>query len=62
MSKAKVKMKGDRGAILCSHCSVAIKESHSWNQDEWSYARTGKPKIKALYCDECSYQRNKNKS
>jgi hypothetical protein len=62
MSKAKVKLNGNRGAFHCSQCSVAIKDSYHWNEDEWSYAKTGKPKIKAMFCEECSYsrkQRNK---
>ena len=50
--KAKFKLKGSKGFLLCSKCSAPIKESKYFTEDEWKAAK-GEIKLPGQLCDEC---------
>lgn len=52
MSKAIFKFNNGNGALLCSKCSVIIKEGYQFTKDEWKGMK-GEKHIDAQYCDKC---------
>lgn len=58
--KIKFKLNGGNPVILCSHCSVIIKYSKYFTEDEL-LALKGELKLPPQYCDECEEKRNKGK-
>jgi NAD-dependent SIR2 family protein deacetylase len=50
--KAKFRIKGHVGELLCSRCSAVIKESKYFTDEELK-AMKGEIKLKPQYCDEC---------
>lgn len=57
--KAKFKFNGGQGALLCSKCSIIIKEGRFFTEDEWKAAR-GEIKMGPQFCDECEEKRHNN--
>lgn len=57
--KAKFKFNNGRYAMLCSRCSVMLKEGRHFTDDEWKASR-GELKMAPQYCDECEEKRRKN--
>ena len=51
-SKAKFKLNGGNPVLLCSKCSVIIKYSHHFTEEE-NKACKGEIKIPAQFCDKC---------
>jgi len=51
--KAKFKLNGGNPVLLCSHCSVILKYSRHFTDDEWLAAK-GELKLPPQYCDECA--------
>ena len=58
--KAKFKISGGNPVLLCSECSVIIKYSHHFTEEEWLAAR-GEIKMTSQYCDKCEEKRKKYK-
>jgi hypothetical protein len=58
--KAKFKLSGGDPVLLCSHCSVILKYSRHFTEEEWK-AYKGESKLPAQYCDKCAEQRLKLK-
>ena len=52
MSKAIFKFNSGNLALLCSNCSVIIKEGCEFTNKEMN-ACLGKVKLKAQYCEKC---------
>lgn len=50
--KAKFKFNGGNGALLCSRCSIIIKEGKYFTEEEWQAVR-GEKKLPPQYCDKC---------
>lgn len=59
--KAKFKLNGGNPVLLCSHCSIILKYSRHFTDEEW-LAVKGEIKLPPQYCDECEEKRNKDKS
>lgn len=56
--KIKFKLNGGNPVILCSHCSVIIKYSKYFTEDEWKAFR-GELKLPSQFCDVCEEKRIK---
>ena len=52
MSKAKFKYNSGNLALLCSKCSIIIKEGYQFTEDE-KKAMRGEKHLPAQYCDKC---------
>lgn len=50
--KAKFKVNGGLGALLCSRCSAIIKDGHFFTEEEWKAAK-GEIRLPPQYCDLC---------
>lgn len=57
--KAKFKLNGGNPVMLCSHCSVIIKYSKHFTDEEWRAAK-GEIKLAPQLCDKCEEKRSKN--
>ena len=58
--KAKFKLNGGNPVLLCSQCSIIIKYSKHFTEEE-RLACEGEIKLPAQYCDECAEKRKKAK-
>ena len=50
--KAKFKFNSGLWALLCSRCSVIIKEGRHFTEEEWKAPR-GEKTLPPQYCDKC---------
>ena len=52
--RAILKFNGGALALLCSGCSVIIKEGKDFNKEELAFVKGDKDYLPELYCEKCS--------
>lgn len=53
MEKAIIKFNGGRLALLCSNCSVIIKEGKDFSKEELMYVKGELQHLPPHFCGEC---------